>query len=119
MDFDSVLVLFDGLATVTRTEVSISLAHDDETFCHSVAARSQWVARKVMRTYGFLAFFCLDAPSLYALCAFGCSRLDQLFLFVCLCRVYATGFNFLFVVGSHYNNGVLNGFFFPKFKGDC
>ena len=40
MDFDSALVLFDGLATVTGTEVSISLEHDDETFCHSVAAHS-------------------------------------------------------------------------------
>jgi hypothetical protein len=48
MDFDGAIVLFDGLAIVTRTEVSVSLEHDDETLCHSVAAvtarRSEWVA---------------------------------------------------------------------------
>jgi hypothetical protein len=103
MDFDGTIVLYDGLAIVTRTEVSISLEHDDETLCHSVAARRfEWVARKVMRTYGFLAFFCLDAPGLYTLCAFDSSRLDQLFLFGCLRRAHATGFGFLFVLGSHY-----------------
>ena len=64
MDFDGAIVLFDGLAVVTRAEVSISLQHDDETLCHSVAARRpELVARKVMRTYSFLAFFCLDAPA--------------------------------------------------------
>ena len=102
MDFDGVIVLFDGLAIVTGTEVSISLEHDGETLCHWVAARrSEWVARKVTRTYGFLAFLCLDAPGFYTLCAFDSPRLDQLFLFGCLRRIHATGFSFLFVLGSH------------------
>ena len=34
MDVDGAIVLFDGLAIVTSTEVNISLKH-----CHSVAAR--------------------------------------------------------------------------------
>ena len=102
MDFDGAIVLFDGLAIVTRTEVSISLKLDDETLCHWVAAcRSEWVARKVMRTYGFLAFFCLDAPGFHTLCAFDSSRLGQLFLFGGHRRAHATGFGFLFVFGSH------------------
>jgi hypothetical protein len=82
MDFDGAIVLFDGLVIVTRTEVSISLERDGETLCHSVAVhRPERVARKVMRTYGFFAFFRLDAPGLYTLCAFDGSRLGQLFLF--------------------------------------
>jgi hypothetical protein len=102
MDLDGTIVLFDGLAIATGTEVSISLEQDDETLCHSVAARrSEWVARKVTRTYGFLVFFCMDAPGLYTLCAFDSSCLDQLFLFRCLRRARATGFGLLFVLGSH------------------
>jgi hypothetical protein len=106
MDFDGAIVLFDGLAVVTRTEVSISLEHDDETLCHSVA-------RKVMRTYSFLAFFCLDAPGFNTLRAFDSSRLDQLFLFGCLRRARASGFGFLFliVLGSHYCNNFIFIFF--------
>jgi hypothetical protein len=47
MDFDGAIVLFDGPAIVTRTELSISLEHDDETLCHWVAARrSEWVGTK-------------------------------------------------------------------------
>ena len=102
MDFDGAIVLFDGLAIVTRTEESISLEHDHETHCHWVAARRpESVARNVIRTYGFLAFFCLDASGFYTLCAFDSSRLDQLFLFRCLRRAHATGFSILFVLGSH------------------
>jgi hypothetical protein len=95
MDFDGTIVLFDSLAIVTCTEVSISLEHNDEPLCSLVAARhSEWVARKVMRTYGFLAFFCLGVPGFYTLCAFDSSRLDQLFLFGCLRRAHTTGFGF-------------------------
>lgn len=102
MNFDGAIVLFDGLAIVTRTEVSISLEHDGETLCHWVTAgRSEWVARKVMRTYGFLAFFCLDAPGFHTLCAFDSSRLGQLFLLGCLRSAGTTGFGFLFMLGSH------------------
>lgn len=102
MNFDGAIILFDGLAIVTRTELSISLEHDDETLCHWVAARrSEWVPRKVMKTYGFLAFFCLDVPAFYTLCAFDSSRLDKLFPFGCLRRAHATGFGFLSMLGSH------------------
>lgn len=101
MDFDGTIVFFDGLAIVTGTEVNISLKHN-ETHCHSVAARrSEWMPRKVMRTYGFLAFFCLDASSLHTFCAFDTSLLYQLFLFGCFRKAYATGSSFLFVLGSH------------------
>jgi hypothetical protein len=34
MDFDGTIVLFDCLAIVTRTEVSISLEHNDEPLVH-------------------------------------------------------------------------------------
>ena len=119
MDFDGAIVLFDGLAIVTRTEVSISLQHDDETLCHSVAARRpELVARKVMRTYSFLAFFCLDAPGFNTVCAFDSSRLDQLFLFGCLRRARASGFGFLFLVvlGSHYCNNFILFYFFRNLR---
>lgn len=119
MDFDGTIVLFDGLAIVTRTELSISLEHDDESLCHSVASRrSELVARKVMRTYSFLAFFCLDAPGFNTLRAFDSSRLDQLFLFGCLRRARASGFGFLFlfVLGSHYCNNFISIFFFRNLR---
>jgi hypothetical protein len=102
MGFDSNIVLFDGFVIITSTEVSVSLKHDHETLCHLVAAcRSEWVAQKVMRTYDFLALFCLDAPNLCTLCTFDGSRLDQLFLFRRLRRIHATGLGFLLVLGSH------------------
>jgi hypothetical protein len=47
------------------------------------------------KTYGFLVLFCMDAPSLYALCAFDSPRLEQLFIVRCLLRTHATGFGFL------------------------
>lgn len=71
------MVLLDGVAIITRTEVSISLKHGRKILCHSAAARrSEWVARMVMCTYVFLVFFCVDAPGLYTLCAFDGSRLE-------------------------------------------
>ena len=94
MGFDSNTVLFDGFAIITRTEVNIPLKDDHKALCHSVA-------RKVTRTYSFLAFFCLDAPSLHTFCAFDSSRLHRLFLFGCSRRARAIRFGILLVLGSH------------------
>jgi hypothetical protein len=105
--FDSSLVLLDGLVVFTRTEVSVSLKRDREMPLSRRASggtKARPGAQK--RTYSFLSLFCLDAFSLYTLCAFESPRHCLFFLYGgwlcgdCTSNI-ASRLGSLFAFGSH------------------
>ena len=104
--FDSSLVLLDSLVVFTRTEVSVSLKRDREMPLSHRASGGTKGSRAQKRTYSFLSLFCLDAFSLYMLCAFESPRHCLFFLYggwLCGDRTsnIASRLGSLFAFGSH------------------